>query len=147
MPSLLSSSQISSLTSTYVDLFDTFKQEIVVIKEPIRSVVASNSPDLWKYGNSSNEANFTYTPVSGIFSGLIDNNLNPKEVFLSEIEQKAANETVSIQVLQDFRDYVSNGVKVQSIIIANHNYEMISEDIYDPFLNYNVYRYKLKLQK
>lgn len=145
--SLLSATEIASVTGIYNSLFDTFKQEIVVIKEPIRTVVATSSPDLWKYGNTSNESNYTYTPVSGIFSGLVDVDLKPKEAFLSDIEQKAQSETLSIQVYQDFRDYISNGVKTQSIIIKNHNYEIMSDDIHDPFLTLDVYQYRLKLIK
>lgn len=145
--SLLSSTEIAGLTGIYNQLFDTFKQEIVVIKEPIRSVVNAGSSDLWKYGDTSNESNYTYTPVSGIYSGLVDVDLKPKEVFLSDLEQKAQFETVSIQVQQDCRDYIENGVKVQSIFIKNHYYELISEDIHDPFLSMDIYQYRLKMMK
>lgn len=145
--SLLSSTEITSLTGVYNSLFDTFKQEILVIKEPIRAVVLDSSPDLWKYGNTSNESNYTYTPVSGLFFGLVDVDLKPKDTFLSDIEQKAQSETLSIQVYQDFRDYVNNGVKVQSVIVKNHNYEIMSDDIHDPFLSLDIYQYRLKLIK
>ena len=144
---LLSSTEIATLTGVYNSLFDTFKQEIIVIKEPIRSIVSNNSADLWKYGDTSNESNYTFTPVSGIFSGLVDNNINPKEVLLTSLEQKGATEVINIQVYSDFKNYVNNGVKVQSIIIKSKNYELISEDLYDPFLNLDVYQYKLKLIK
>ena len=144
---LLSSTEIASLTGIYNSLFDTFKQEIIVIKEPIRSIVSNSSADLWKYGDTSNESNYTFTPVSGIFSGLVDNNINPKEVLLTSLEQKGATEVINIQVYSDFKNYVNNGVKVQSIIIKSKNYELISEDLYDPFLNLDVYQYKLKLIK
>lgn len=145
--SLLSLTEIASLTGVYNSLFDTFKQEIVVIKEPIRTVVANSSPDLWKYGNTSNESNYTYTPVSGIFFGLVDVDLKPKDTFLSDIEQKAQSETVSIQVYQNFRDYIHNGVKTQAIVIKNYNYELMSDDIRDPFLSLDIYQYRLKLIK
>lgn len=145
--SLLSSTEIAGFTGIYNQLFDTFKQEIVVIKEPIRSIVNVGSQDLWKYGDTSNESNYTYIPVSGIYSGLVDIDLKPKEVFLSDLEQKAQTETLSIQVLQDCRDFIENGVKVQSIFIKNHYYELISEDIHDPFLSMDVYQYRLKLMK
>lgn len=145
--SLLSSTEISSLTGVYSSLFDTFKQEILVIKEPIRSLVTTSTPDLWKYGNTSNESNYTYTSVSGIFSGLVDIDLKPKDTFLSDIEQKAQSETVSIQVYQDFRNYINNGAKTQAIVIHNHNYELMSEDIHDPFLSLPIYQYRLKLIK
>lgn len=145
--SLLSSSEISGLTGIYNELFDTFKQPIVIIKEPVRSVVNAGSSDLWKYGDTSNESNYTYTPVSGIYYGLVDLDLKPKEVFLSDIEQKAQMETLSLQVQQDCRDYIEDGLKVQSIFIKNHYYELISEDIHDPFLSLDIYQYRLKLMK
>lgn len=145
--SLLSSTEIAGLTGVYNDLFDTFKQEILVIKEPIRSVVSAGSSDLWKYGNTSNEDNFTYTPVSGIFFGLVDVDLKPKDTFLSDIEQKAQSETLSIQVYDDFRRYVSDGMKVQCVNIKNHSYELMTEDIHDPFLSLDIYQYRLKLIK
>lgn len=145
--SLLSSTEIAGLTGIYNQLFDTFKQEIVIIKEPVRSIVNIGSADLWKYGDASNESNYTYTPVSGIYYGLVDIDLKPKEVFLSDLEQKAQTEMLSLQVQQDCRDYIENGVKVQSIFIKNHYYELISEDIYDPFLTFDMYQYRLKMVK
>ena len=144
---LLSSTEIASLTGIYNSLFDTFKQEIIVIKEPIRSIVSNSSADLWKYGDTSNESNYTFTPVSGIFSGLVDNNINPKEVLLTNLEQKGATEVINIQVYSDFKNYVSNGVKVQSILIRDKNYELISDDLDDSFLSLDIYQYKLKLIK
>ncbi len=145
--SLLSSTEIAGLTGIYNQLFDTFKQEIIIIKEPIRSVVNAGSSDLWKYGDTSNESNYTYTPVSGIYYGLVDVDLKPKEVFLSDMEQKAQTEMLSLQVQQSCRDYIENGVKVQSIFIKNHYYELISEDIHDPFLSLDIYQYRLKMMK
>ena len=54
------------------DHFDTFKREIVIFKEPIKVInnVTSNN-SYAGYGESSNQVEFTYVPVSGVFSGIV----------------------------------------------------------------------------
>ncbi len=145
--SLLSSSDIAAVTGFYVEFFDTFKQPITVFKEPIRTPVSLSSVDLWKFGDTSNESNYNYTPVSGMFYAIVDPNLNPKDVFLSDIEQKAQSEYQQIQVQQDFVDFIENGVKNQSILIRDQEFELMSDKIHDPLLTFDMYQYKLKLIK
>ena len=145
--SFLSSNDISSLTGIYLNFFDTFKEQVVVIKEPIKTIALPASSDLWKYGDSSNEQNFSYTQVSGIFNCLVNVKLTPQDGFLNDFEKKGDMEDIIIEVGVDFRNYVSDGIKVQKVLVRDKQFEMTDDGLHNSFLNYSSYNYNLKLIK
>ena len=145
--SFLSSNDISNLTGIYLNLFDTFKEPVIVIKEPLKTIALPESSDLWKYGDSSNEQNFTYTQVSGIFNCLVNVKLVPQDGFLNDFEKKGDIEDIVIEVGQDFRNYVSDGIKVQKVLVRDKQFEMTDDGMHNSFLNYSSYNYNLKLIK
>ena len=72
MANLLTANDKVGLTGALGDHFDTFKREIVIFKEPIKVInnVTSNN-SYAGYGESSNQVEFTYVPVSGVYSGIV----------------------------------------------------------------------------
>ena len=62
MSSLLSNSEKSNLANTFDDIFDTFKRDIVVFKEPMKVISSINESQLFGYGPASNLGNYEYVP-------------------------------------------------------------------------------------
>ena len=64
MASLISTSERTGITAAFTDIFDTFKREIVVHKEPVRRVQQINLTNIFGYGEPSNQTNFQYVEQS-----------------------------------------------------------------------------------
>ena len=77
----------AAFTSAYDDFFDYFKKEVIVYKTPQKTVADVSLSFLYGYGTDSNGDNYSFTPVSGIFSGLAiyGGNVNDQDLFQADI--------------------------------------------------------------
>ena len=60
MASLISDTEKANLVKIFTDVFDTFKREIVVHKEPIKVINQINLTAIFGYDEYSNESNYSY---------------------------------------------------------------------------------------
>ena len=60
MPSLVTAEEEKSLTGIFSDIFDTFKRDIVVHKEPTKVVTDVNINQIFGYGGDSQKSNVSY---------------------------------------------------------------------------------------
>jgi len=146
MANLITTGDKHQLTGMMGDHFDTFKTEIVVYKEPqkvISNVTSNNS--YAGYGASSNPVEFTYVPVSGIYSGIVNYSNNQE----SELGEDLGNimigkGVVRIKVQQDARDFILNGAKTEAIKIDGSTFNTITDDKVQNYLGLKYYIFYLE---
>ena len=71
MASLLSATQKASFEKGMTNLFDTFKQDIVIYKEAEIQIIDINQPRMFGYNERSDIENINYIPVTGVFQALV----------------------------------------------------------------------------
>lgn len=127
MADLLSEEDKAFFRSSILDLFDTFKREIIIHKEPRRVIVNSNEDLLPGYGESSKPDNIDYVPVSQTFDAMIS---YAKEQGIDEANELGViipSGKVAIKVKQETRDYIMNG-KTERIELDNKSFNLVSRD-------------------
>ena len=90
MPSLISETEKNNLTGIFNDIFDTFKRDIVVHKEPKKVISQINTSSLFGYGDPASSVNYTYQPVSGVFQATIRYNLEQETERLGDIPSQVS---------------------------------------------------------
>lgn len=105
--SLLSTEERSSFGSTYNDLFDALKRQIVVHKQPLKNIVSSvNSAPMFGYPTDSLPDTVTYTPVTGVFDARIFYPQRKDDVPISSIEIKNPFAACYIRVKEEAKDFI-----------------------------------------
>lgn len=145
MASLLTSTEIASVTGAIGDSFDTFKKEIVVFKEPIRTVSDLNVSFLYGYEKEYKQnTNYTYTPVSGVYDALVISNANPAtDAFIDEAKIEVPDNEIKIKVEKPARDFIKNGMKNERVVIDNRDYYINGSDKKVNILTKDYYVFKL----
>jgi hypothetical protein len=146
MSTLISDTEKNNLTGIFNDIFDTFKRQIVVHKEPKRVVSQVNTASLFGYGDPASSINYTYVPVSGVFDATIKYNLDQDEQRLGDIPDDVAVGGVFIKVKEIARDYINKG-KTEKITFDNKSFKVTSLDANRSFLNSKFFVYKLESTK
>lgn len=146
MPTLISDTEKNNLTGIFNDIFDTFKRQIVVHKEPKRVVSQVNTASLFGYGDPASSINYTYVPVSGVFDATITYNLDQGQERLGDIPHDVAVGGVFIKVKEGARDYINKG-KTEKITFDNKSFKVASLDANRSFLNSKFFVYKLESTK
>ena len=145
MPSLLSNTEIASITGAFGDVFDTFAKPIVVWKEPIKIVSDLNLDFLYGYeDDASSSATVTYQPVSGIFSGILsrrgkqaDEDQYYEEGFFLPDNQ------VRVKVEEDARNFINSGIN-ERLVIDDKNYNIVGKEQQSDFLTKKYFVYLLE---
>ena len=134
---------VAAFTSAYDDFFDYFKREVVVYKTPKKTVADVNLSFLYGYGTDSNGDNYSFTPVSGIFSGLAvyGSNVNNQDLFQADIRMPDNN--LRLKVTEQAKAYINNGVN-ESIEVDSKKYFIKSSDTQEHFLTNNYFVYILE---
>ena len=134
---------VAAFTSAYDDFFDYFKREAVVYKTPKKTVADVNLSFLYGYGTDSNGDNYSFTPVSGIFSGLAvyGSNVNNRDLFQADIRMPDNN--LRLKVTEQAKAYINNGVN-ESIEVDSKKYFIKSSDTQEHFLTNNYFVYILE---
>ena len=144
MASLLTSTEIASVTGSIGDSFDTFKKEIVVYKEPVKTVADLNVSFLYGYDTEYKASNYTYTAVSGVYNGLVISNSSvATDDFIDEAKIEIPDNEIRIKVEKDARDFIRNGMKTERIVIGNKDYYMNGADKKVSILTKDYYVFKL----
>jgi len=146
MPSLISETEKNNLTGIFNDIFDTFKRDIVVHKEPKKVISQINTSSLFGYGDPASSVNYTYQPVSGVFQATIRYNLDQETERLGDIPSQVSVGGVFIKVQETARDFINKG-KTEKVTFDNKSFKVISEDANKSFLNSKFFVYKLEATK
>tara|TARA_R100000005_G_C4997623_1_gene204316 strand:+ start:747 stop:1190 length:444 start_codon:yes stop_codon:yes gene_type:complete len=133
-----------AFTKAYGEFFDYFKKEVVVYKEPKKTVSDVQLSFLYGYGTDSNGDNYEFTPVSGVFSGLVVYRNNIPDTQLTEINVEMPDKQLMLKVEEKAKDYINNG-RNDSLIIDDKKFFIKSRDIKEVFLTKNYYVYTLEL--
>ena len=142
MANLLSDSEINNITGAFGDVFDTFKKDIVVYKEPKKVVSDLNLGFLYGYGVPSQKTNYTYTPVSGVYPALVSRKRATKpDVEIDNISYP--QNRIMIKVETPARTFINNG-KTERILIDDKSYNIDDGDIQVNFLSKKYYVYELE---
>tara|TARA_B100000424_G_scaffold243606_1_gene213311 strand:+ start:98 stop:541 length:444 start_codon:yes stop_codon:yes gene_type:complete len=133
----------SVFTSAYDDFFNYFKKEVLVYKTPQKTVADVNLSFLYGYGTDSNGDNYTFTPVSGIFSGLAIYGANINDRDLYQADFRIADNNIRLKVTEEARNYINNGVN-EAIEIDSKKYFIKSSETREVFLTNNYFVYILE---
>ena len=139
----ISQDQITGFTGSYGDFFDFFKKEVVVWKTPKKTVVDVDTSFLYGYGTPSNDTNYTLTPISGIFSGIVVYGSNKPNDIIGDTHITVPDNKVKLKVEENARNYINNG-KTEKIQIDDRSFFINSNDIKERFLTQNYYSYVLE---
>jgi hypothetical protein len=130
MPSLLTSTDEVCVSGALSDLFDTFSQNIIINKEPKKTLIAgtTNTPSLPGYSRRRENLSYTYDPVSGVYPAIVDqrNSLQRSEVSANE-KFRYPEGVIMIKVKDDAKNFINNGVKTENIIANGQMYNVVSE--------------------
>ena len=130
MADLLSNTDREFFVDVLGDIFDTFKRDIVIHKEPKKKIINPAIELYAGYAESSKPDNIEYVHESKIFSALIsyaDSLSQTKNKSVDEINTRVQKGTVRIKVLQDARDYINTG-RTENIEIDGKKFNVISYD-------------------
>lgn len=145
--SYISSDVAASFSNEYDQFFDYFSRAFIVNKDPIRVINQLSSPMIYGYGQNSDQANFTYVPVTGVFSGRIYyNNAKDNDVVDPDLKVIFAKGDVTLKVKKPARDFIANG-KTINLEFDGKTWNIITEDIVKRYLNNSYYVYGLEQTK
>jgi|TARA_R100000278_G_C5448098_1_gene156279 hypothetical protein len=146
MASLVTDEDKHGFTGMLADHFDTFKQEIVVFKAPVKVLQNVTSNDSYAgYGESSNQQEFEYVSVSGVYNAIVNYN-NPEQMDVGDDigNIMIARGTVRIKVEQDARDFILNGSSTEAIKIDGNTYNKVTDDSVQNYLGLKYYVFYLE---
>lgn len=143
MASLISQEERTVLTGIFGDIFDTFKRDIVIYKEPKKVIQQINLESVFGYGEFSTPANYEYIPVTGIFPAVIryasDNEYKEVDSITSNIPFGHA----TIKVKKNAREFINIG-KTEKITFDDKTFELSSSDKVQRFLDSEHYIFLVK---
>jgi hypothetical protein len=145
MASLLSSADKARWTQDLSTVFDTFKQDIVIIKEPRIVVADISKPRIFGYNQDSDSSNITYIPVSGVFPAIVNFEKNQTADRFHENGNLIGLGKVTIKVEKDASDFISVG-KTLGIEIDTQSFDLVSFKSTRGFLPSLYYIYELGKQ-
>ena len=139
MSSLVSTAEISSFTGDYKNLFDTFKREFVVVKEPRRQVLSADvNADFLYYGYQSvSQKPATlekYDLVSGIYYGMIKYGASTNIVPEGQIRLK---------VEEDAKNFIVND-KTERVLVDGLSFKVMGSFIVKYFFGVKLYVFDLE---
>ena len=142
MASLILSSEIAAYQQAVNDHFDTFKRQITIHKEPIKTISTSNSPH-FGYEEDSNIEKVIYTPRSSTFFAIIKYFSYKEAQSVPEIKSTTADQFVEIKVKEDARNYIISDV-TEKITFDNKSFNLIDSEIVKNYQGLIYYGYYLK---
>ena len=147
MANLLSATEIASITGSFGDVFDTFKKEIVIWKEPIKKVSDINTSFLFGYDNAQADAtNFTFEPVSGVYSGIViygPGTQTSADEYMNDANFYAPDNKIRIKVELEARSFINSGENDRAVI-DDKSFKFVGAEKQVDFLTKRYYCYELE---
>jgi hypothetical protein len=147
MASLLSATQKASFEKGMTNLFDTFKQDIVIYKEAKIDIINIAQPRMFGYNERSDIDNINYTPVTGVFSALVTSTKKQSQDRLDEAENKIDKGEVEIKIKSDANDFIQNNGKTLYVTINDLMYKFISSQSPRPYISSQYFTYFLERER
>jgi hypothetical protein len=144
MTLFLTSKQIFQATGLLMKQFDTFSSGkfLGVHKEPRKILESPDASVYAGYGASSNQSNYTYVPVSGIYSIMRVYEKAGNEQSLTALQTKTIGGTVRIKVKQNCRDFIRDG-KNEYFTLEGIAYQEAFEETPQNFFGLTFYYFTL----
>ena len=143
MASLISESEKENLVKIFTDVFDTFKREVVVHKEPIKVVNQINLTQIFGYDEFSNESNYDYETNNKTIYGVVRYSNNHG---FADIDKNAINYVegdASLKVDKTGRDFINTG-RTEKIVFDGKSFNIDGQEIVQRFLDSEFYIFNLK---
>ena len=139
----LNSSQIELFSGIASRHFPSFAREFIVFKTPKKVVTSTTSTFYPGYGQSSNESQITYIPISGIYSGIISYNTNQTQNNLYEARSSISKGEVRLKVEKNAYDFIKNG-KNENFIVDGMTFNLIADEYIQSYLGLQYFYFVLK---
>lgn len=147
MASLLSASQKNSFEKGMTDLFDTFKQDIVIYKEAEIQVIDINQPRMFGYNERSDIENINYIPVTGVFQALVTFSKKQSQQTLGLSENKIDNGELEIKIKSDANNFIQSNGKTLFVSIDDLTYKFITSQSLRPYISSEYFTYYLERER
>lgn len=147
MAGFLTQGHINTVTGAYGKHFITFQKQIVILKEPTRTIITSNTTNSPVFGyaeESQPNISYSYTTNTGVYDAQITANLNQKTAELEEAKNIVGQGQIRIKVKQDCRDFIEDGRKTEGVQYGGQTYNVITFDGLQDFFGLKFYCYYLE---
>jgi hypothetical protein len=146
MASYVSAAQLDIITGEFQNHFDSFKQNIVVNKEPLKTEsVSSSNNSVHGYGGRRRTTT-SLTPVNETFEGLVNYIEIPKDQTSVQAEIDLPDGDVWVKVKPVAYNYIKDGKKVKNITFDGKTFNIQGRPEVHNFLGQGIlyYTYLLK---
>jgi hypothetical protein len=147
MASLLTATQKANFEQGISNLFDTFKQDIVVYKEPKVVITDITKPRVFGYNEDSDIQNINYIPVTGVFSAIVKYKRDQKEERLGDTANLIDYGQVDIKVKSDANDFIQNNGSTINISINDLMFKIVSSQSVRRYISSEYYHYILERER
>ncbi len=147
MASLLSATQKASFEKGMTDLFDTFKQDVVIYKEAKIEVININQPRMYGYNERSDIDNINYIPVTGVYQALVTSSKKQTQERLEESENRIDKGEVEMKVKSDANDFIQNNGKTLYVSINDLMYKFVTSQSPRPYITSEYFTYYLERER
>tara|TARA_R110000751_G_C13605331_1_gene462675 strand:- start:106 stop:549 length:444 start_codon:yes stop_codon:yes gene_type:complete len=144
MASLLSPTEISGITGIFNDIFDTFKRDVVVYKEPKKVISQINTDSIFGYGEAADAVNYSYVPQSGTYSAKIKYiERASDDPYVMQFQSDIETSLVRIKVKDDARKYINTG-KTEKVEFDGKSFSVRGNEVIKNFLGSEFYVFYLE---
>jgi len=146
MADLLSQTDKDFFISVLGDIFDTFKRDIVIHKEPKKKIINPAIELYAGYAESSAPANIEYIPESKTFPGLVsylDSIGQQSDKRVGDINLDVRRGKVRIKVLEDAKEYIMKGT-TEKVLLDGKAFNVITYDTVKYFFGMKWYVFYLE---
>jgi hypothetical protein len=147
MASLLSATQKASFEKGMTDLFDTFKQDVVIYKEAKIEVININQPRMFGYNERSDIENINYIPVTGVYQALVTSSKKQTQERLEESENRIDKGELEMKVKSDANDFIQNNGKTLYVSINDLMYKFVTSQSPRPYISSEYFTYYLERER
>lgn len=152
MASLISDTERADILAVFSGSFDTWSRNIVVYKEPLKTLVQPQPTDgAFGFGEEQQSATYTYTPRSGVYPAVIrysdiEKSIAKNSLLSPEILARIYSGPVSIKVKRDCRDFINDG-PTERIVIDGQPFLMDGDERLQTYQGSEYYVYQLRKTK
>jgi hypothetical protein len=146
MASFVTSSETTSFTGDLQKLFDTFKRDIVIYKEPKKVIENVNSSAFYGYGDSAQKTNITYVPVFETHQATVSYKDRQESEEMDGIGLMYFAGDVRIKTDENGKNYIKNG-KTEKIVIDGKDFNILTAESIKYFLGLRFYVFHLEHTK
>lgn len=140
---LIPTGQIAVFEAAAESLWEDMQKSVTIVKKATIAAMNTGASFIPGYGPSSNDANYTYTPVSGTFNCLRVT-LRPDGIIDSISDKAVSTESLYIKVKQAAHDFISDGEN-EHAVYQGKKYNITSQDQATFFLGRSYFYFKLEL--